>query len=118
MAKHIKCVAVGDPAVGKTCLLTTYSEGNFPGEYVPTGIKPALISIQIDMFNQKTFGIDYLNKSYSRNLMNVLVRKQIFILILVFDNSTTSLQVDKEKINLNLWDTAGSEDYDNLRLLV
>ena len=39
MAKHIKCVAVGDPAVGKTCLLTTYSEGNFPEEYVPTGTK-------------------------------------------------------------------------------
>ena len=37
MAQHIKCVAVGDPAVGKTCLLTTYAEGNFPDEYVPTG---------------------------------------------------------------------------------
>ena len=47
MAKHIKCVAVGDPAVGKTCLLTTYSEGNFPDEYIPTGM--ILVSIQ---FNQ------------------------------------------------------------------
>ena len=45
MAKHIKCVAVGDPAVGKTCLLTTYSEGNFPEDYVPTGTKDFIIWI-------------------------------------------------------------------------
>ena len=36
-AKNIKCVVVGDGAVGKTCLLTTYAEGHFPHEYVPTG---------------------------------------------------------------------------------
>ena len=35
--RPIKCVVVGDGAVGKTCLLTTYSEGHFPAEYVPTG---------------------------------------------------------------------------------
>ena len=35
--KTVKCVIVGDAAVGKTSLLTTYSEGHFPKEYVPTG---------------------------------------------------------------------------------
>jgi Ras-related C3 botulinum toxin substrate 1 len=29
-------VAVGDPAVGKTCLLWTYASDEFPAEYVPT----------------------------------------------------------------------------------
>jgi len=67
----IKLVVVGDGAVGKTCLLTTYAENHFPHEYVPT----------------------------------------------VFDNFNSSVTLDGNTINLNLWDTAGQEEYDRLRLL-
>ncbi|EFC43292.1 rho family small GTPase [Naegleria gruberi] len=67
----VKVVAVGDGAVGKTCLLMVYVNNEFPEEYIPT----------------------------------------------VFENYDTNVKHKGNNITLSVWDTAGQEDYDELRHL-
>jgi GTPase SAR1 family protein len=78
-------VEVGDPCVGKTCLLTVLSCGSFPGECT-------------SRVNARLGG--YL-------------RSHLFLvdIITCFDNPTTNLVVDNKLVVINFWDTNGQEDY-------
>ncbi|XP_076456928.1 ras-related C3 botulinum toxin substrate 1-like [Babylonia areolata] len=68
-AKQVKCVVVGDGAVGKSCMLITYTTAKFPEGY---GDQPIL------------------------------------------GKYTANITQDGQTVALQLWDTQGQEDYDEM----
>lgn len=96
----IKCVVVGDGAVGKTCLLISYTTNKFPSEYVPT-----VRFLQCDNTRTRTHTL-----SIHPPLQDHLPQQ-------VFDNYAVTVMIGGEPYTLGLFDTAGQEDYDRLRPL-
>ncbi|RLV93183.1 hypothetical protein DV515_00013554 [Chloebia gouldiae] len=111
----IKCVVVGDGAVGKTCLLISYTTNKFPSEYVPT--------VSVRMAEQ---GLPFAKGSFCNTVCcdseDIIIGMKDADLRQcspewVFDNYAVTVMIGGEPYTLGLFDTAGQEDYDRLRPL-
>ncbi|KAJ7944138.1 Rac-like GTP-binding protein [Quillaja saponaria] len=96
-SRFIKSVTVGDGAVGKTCLLISYTSNTFP-------------------YGEITF-INGLLLFYFSQCCFLSGRGFADYVPTVFDNFSANVVVNGATVNLGLWDTAGQEDYNRLRPL-
>ncbi|CAG8545666.1 6492_t:CDS:2 [Scutellospora calospora] len=104
-----KLVIVGDGACGKTSLLSVFTLGYFPTDYVSTDAKMLLEFIFLCHFvHHPSFRFSLGGSSLITQTCNIPT---------VFDNRVTEIKIDGKPVQLALWDTAGQEEYERLRPL-
>jgi Ras family protein A len=86
-----KLVVIGDGACGKTCLLIVFANGNFPE--VPLLFFFFFVLFIGSKINFSIYFFPFPSQTYVPT---------------VFENYVANMEIDGKKIELALWDTAGS----------
>ena len=62
--EKIKCVFLGDGAVGKTSLIVSYTTNGYPSEYIPTAIDTYDVVVHVSNLDNMAGGIYQIWKDY------------------------------------------------------
>ena len=84
---ELKIVVIGDGAVGKTSLCAVFASKKFPETYEPTVFETHPTKMTV----------------FDKVLLIIIIKEKVFI--------TKSWK----EYNVNVWDTAGQEEYENIR---
>uniref|UniRef100_A0A0M3I5B4 Rho-related GTP-binding protein RhoU n=1 Tax=Ascaris lumbricoides TaxID=6252 RepID=A0A0M3I5B4_ASCLU len=126
-ARVLKCVLVGDAAVGKTSLIVSYTTNGYPHDYVPTAFdnysatRSEMVGVRIDPVEEEarvlkcvlvgdaavgktSLIVSYTTNGYPHDYVPT-----------AFDNYSVVVRVDNQPIRLQLCDTAGQAEFDSLR---
>ncbi|KAK8944003.1 Rac-like GTP-binding protein 5 [Platanthera guangdongensis] len=114
-SRFIKCVTVGDGAVGKTCMLISYTSNTFPTVLGDLDPIRGWLGTSLNKIKSRTLALGSDCSELDLSLIQAILEPDY--VPTVFDNFSANVVVDGNTVNLGLWDTAGQEDYNRLRPL-